>query len=105
MQTRLRALTAIQYAFLWSIIASFNVVGIGAILFGWHLGQWSKWQAIVTILCAWVAGVVGAVFGVRVAEGEEPIKLKERTFSTGHSSKHFKRRTARNRYLQGSRVE
>lgn len=75
MRKRYRTLTSIEYAFVVSLIASFSVLGVAGFMFGFQLGQWAEWQGILVGVTATIAGVVGAVFGLRMAS-EMTIKTK-----------------------------
>ena len=74
-----RTLSAIEYAFVCSMIASFSVVGVAGLFFGFQLGQWSEWQGTLVGVTVFIAGLVGAVFGVRLALDTERLNLKHRT--------------------------
>jgi len=74
-----RTLSAIEYAFVCSMIASFSVVGVAGLFFGFQLSQWSEWQGTLVGVTVFIAGLVGAVFGVRIALDTEPLSLKHRT--------------------------
>lgn len=74
-----RTLSAIEYAFVCSMIASFSVVGVAGLFFGFQLGQWSEWQGTLVGVTVFIAGLVGAVFGVRMALDTERLNLKHRT--------------------------
>lgn len=67
MRKRYRTLTAIEYAFVVSLIASFTVLGVAGFMFGFQLRQWAEWQGILVGVTATIAGVAGAVFGLRIA--------------------------------------
>jgi hypothetical protein len=71
-----RTLAAIEYAFVCSMIASFSVVVVAGLFFGFELSQWSEGQARLVGVTATIAGVVGAVFGVRMALDTEPLSVK-----------------------------
>lgn len=65
-------LSAIEYALVVSLIASFSVLGVGGLLFGFQLGQWAEWQGVLVGVTGTIAGVIGAAFGVRLALNAEP---------------------------------
>lgn len=67
LRKRYRRLTAIEYAFAVSLLASFGTVGVGGLLFGFQPSQWAEWQGILIGVIATIAGVAGAVAGVRMA--------------------------------------
>jgi hypothetical protein len=71
-----RMLAAIEYAFVGSMIASFSVVVVAGLLFGFELSKWSEGQGGLVGVTATIAGVVGAVFGVRMALDTEPLSVK-----------------------------
>lgn len=75
-----RVLMAIEYAFVVSLIASFGVVTVGGLLFGFQLSQWAEWQGILVGVVGTIAGVAGAVLGVRLAlEPERINKIRPST--------------------------
>ena len=55
-----RTLAAIEYAFVCSMIASFSVVVVAGLFFGFELSQWSEGQGRLVGVTATIAGVVGA---------------------------------------------
>jgi hypothetical protein len=67
MRRSYRTLTAIEYAFVVSLLASFGVLSAGGFLFGFQISQWIEWQGILVGMIATIAGVVGAVVGLRIA--------------------------------------
>ena len=67
MRKRYRKLAAIKYAFVCSMIASFSVVAVAGVFFGFHLSQWSEWQGGLVGITGSIAGVAGALFGVFTA--------------------------------------
>jgi hypothetical protein len=67
MPKRYQTLRTIEYSFAASIIASFSVVGLAGFLFGFQLSQWAEWEGILVGLTAVIAGVFGAVFGLRMS--------------------------------------
>jgi cytochrome c biogenesis protein CcdA len=69
MRERYQTLAAIEYAFVVSLIASFTVLGVGALLFGFKPSNWAEWQGVLVGVSATIAGVIGAIFGVRLALG------------------------------------
>ena len=71
-----RTLAAIEYAFVCSMIASFSVMVAAGLFFGFELSQWSEGQGRLVGVTATIAGVVGAVFGVRMALDTEPLSVK-----------------------------
>jgi hypothetical protein len=67
MRNRDQTLTAIEYAFMVSLIASFSVLTVAGLIFGFQFGHWAEWQGILVGVTATIAGIVGAVFGLRLA--------------------------------------
>lgn len=67
MRKQYRRLEAIKYAFVCSMIASFSVVALAGLFFGFHLSQWSEWQGGLVGITGSIAGVAGALFGVFTA--------------------------------------
>ena len=76
MRKSYRTLAAIEYAFVCSMIASFSVVVVAGLFFGFELSQWSEGQGHLVGVTATIAGVVGAVFGVRMALDTEPLSVR-----------------------------
>jgi H+/Cl- antiporter ClcA len=74
---RKRKLGAIKYAFVCSMIASFSVVAVAGLFFGFHLGQWSEWQGGLVGITGSIAGVAGALFGAFTAQ-DHPGREKHR---------------------------
>ena len=70
MRQSYRTLTAIEYAFVVSLLASFGVLSAGGFLFGFQISQWIEWQGILVGVIATIAGVVGAIVGLRIAPNE-----------------------------------
>jgi hypothetical protein len=64
----------IEYAFVTSITASFSVVGIAGLFFGFRLGQWTELQGILVGALATIAGIVGACLGLHIAFGTDSMK-------------------------------
>ena len=62
-----RQLEAIKYAFVFATIASFSVVAVAGLFFGFHLSQWSEWQGGLVGVTGTIAGGAGALFGVFTA--------------------------------------
>lgn len=71
-----RTLEGIEYAFVCSMIASFSVVVVAGLFFGFELSQWTERQGGLGGVTATIAGVVGAVFGVRMALDTAPLSVK-----------------------------
>ena len=67
MRNRYGTLEAIEYAFVCSMIASFGVMTVAGLFFGFHLSQWSEWQGRLVGVIGSVAGIAGALFGVFAA--------------------------------------
>ena len=67
MRKQYRKLELIKYAFVCSMIASFCVVILAGLFFGFHLSQWSDWQGGLVGITGSIAGVAGALFGVFMA--------------------------------------
>lgn len=76
-----RTLSAIEYAFVVSLLAVFSVVGVGGLFFGFQMGQWAEWQGILVGVFGTIAGVIGAFVGLRIALKERLMNLKQH----GHS--------------------
>ena len=76
MERRVQALTAIEYALVVSLLASFGVVVIGGLLFGFQLSRWAEWQGILVGGIGTIAGVAGAVTGCRMAMRKSSAKPK-----------------------------
>ena len=74
-----RTLAAIEYAFVCSMIASFSVMVVAGFFFGFEFSQWSEGQGRLVGVTATIAGVVGAIFGVRMALDTGPLSLKRKT--------------------------
>lgn len=62
-------LKAIGCAAAASMAASLGVLLIGACLFGFHFARWAEWEGGLTGVLGTIAGVVGAVIGLRIAIG------------------------------------
>ncbi|HEX6732996.1 MAG TPA: hypothetical protein VF074_23445 [Pyrinomonadaceae bacterium] len=86
MKKRYRTLTAIEYAFVVSLMASFSVLVVAGLLFGFQVNQWTEWQGVLVGLVATIAGVVGAVVGLRIALNERLMNLKNH----GHTARWIK---------------
>lgn len=67
MREQYRHLEAIKYGFVGSLIASFSVMAVAGLFFGFHLSQWSEWQGRMVGVTATIAGVAGAFLGVLTA--------------------------------------
>lgn len=76
MERRIQALIAIEYALGVSLLASFGVVGIGGLLFGFQASRWAEWQGILVGVIGTIAGITGAVIGCRMAMGKGSTKTK-----------------------------
>ena len=63
-----RKLQAIKYAFVYSMMASFSVLAVAGLFFGFHISQWSEWQGGLVGVTGSIAGVAGALFGVFTAQ-------------------------------------
>jgi hypothetical protein len=46
MERGIQALTTIEYALVVSLLASFGVLVIGGLLFGFQASRWAEWQGI-----------------------------------------------------------
>ena len=64
MRNQYRTLDAITYAFVCSILASFSVVAVAGLFFGFQISQWSEWQGRLVGVIGSMAGIAGALFGV-----------------------------------------
>jgi hypothetical protein len=60
-------LKAIGYAAGVSVAASLGVLLAGACVFGFQLAQWAEWQGRLVGVVGMIAGVAGAVVGLRMA--------------------------------------
>jgi hypothetical protein len=58
---------AIGHAFGASVAASLAVLLIGACIFGFQLDRWAKWQGGLIGVIGTIAGIAGAVIGLRIA--------------------------------------
>lgn len=67
MRKQYRKLKAIKYAFVCSMIATFSVVVVAGLFFGFHFSQWSEWQGRLVGVTGSIAGVAGAFFGLLMA--------------------------------------
>jgi len=85
-KNRYRTLTAIAYAFVVSLMASFSVLGVAGLSFGFQISQWTEWQGRLVGVTATIAGVIGAIVGLRIALNERLMKLKNH----GHSVRGIK---------------
>lgn len=86
MKKRYRTLTAIEYAVVVSFMASFSVLGVAGLLFGFQISQWTEWQGVLVGLTATIAGVVGVFVGLRIALNERLMNLKNH----GHNARSIK---------------
>jgi hypothetical protein len=43
-----------------------SVLSVGGLLFGFQPGRWAEWQGVLVGVIATIAGVIGAIFGVRL---------------------------------------
>jgi hypothetical protein len=71
-----RTLTAVEYAFVVSVMASFIVLGVAGLLFGFQISQWSQWEGVWVGLSATISGVIGAFVGLRIALNQRLMNLK-----------------------------
>jgi len=60
-------LKAIGYAFGASVAASLSVLLVGVCLFGFRFTDWAEWEGRIVGLVGTVAGVAGAVVGLKMA--------------------------------------
>jgi hypothetical protein len=60
-------LKAIGYSFGAAIAASLVVLLVGACVFGFHLNEWAEWKGGIVGAAGTIAGVAGAVIGLRLA--------------------------------------
>lgn len=86
MKKRYRTLTAIEYAFVVSLMASFAVLGVAGLLFGFQVNQWSEWQGVLVGLAATFVGIVGIFLGLRIALNQRFMNLKNH----GHNARWIK---------------
>lgn len=54
-------------SFAAAILASFAAVLLGMCIFGLQLSQWTEWQGRIVGMAATIAGVAGALLGLRWA--------------------------------------
>jgi hypothetical protein len=59
--------TAIEFAFVASIVTGFGALGIAGLVFGFQMSQWSEWQGVIAGMAVTAAAVLGAVFGLYAA--------------------------------------
>ena len=67
MRKGLRMFTAIEFAFVASIVAGFGALGIAGLVFGFQISQWSEWEGVVAGMAVTATAVLGAVFGLYAA--------------------------------------
>ena len=60
-------LKVIGYTFAVSVAASLAALLVGACLFGFQLAHWTEWQGRLLGVVGTIAGVAGAVIGLRMA--------------------------------------
>jgi len=78
-----------EFAFVCCALASFGVVGIAGLLFGFQFANWSEWQGRLVGVTATIAGVVSAAIGIRMALDAEPTTQKRRTIQVTGRHKHL----------------
>jgi hypothetical protein len=62
----------IGYAVGAAFAASIVVLLAGMLLFGFDLGQWAEWEGRAVGVVGTIAGVAGAVIGLRLANRDAP---------------------------------
>ena len=77
MRKRFRTFNAIEYAFVASLMASVSVMGVAGLFFGFQMDQWAEWQGILVGVFVTIAGVAGALAGLRIALNERLKTFKE----------------------------
>jgi len=60
-------LKAIGYAFGAAVVASLGVLLVGACLFGFRFAEWAEWEGRIVGLLGTMAGIAGAVVGLKMA--------------------------------------
>lgn len=83
MRKRYRTTMSIEYSFVTAIIASFSALGIGGLVFGFQMGQWTEWQGILVGSIATIAGVIGAGIGLRISFAQR-MKLRHYSHKRWH---------------------
>ena len=86
MKKRHRTLAAIEYAFVVSVMASFAVLGVAGLLFGFQISQWSEWEGVLAGLTATFVGIVGVFVGLRMAINERLMRLRNHGHHAGWSN-------------------
>ncbi|MHB9030359.1 MAG: hypothetical protein ACYC9O_16460 [Candidatus Latescibacterota bacterium] len=60
-------LKPIGYSFGTAVVVSFIVLFLGMLVFGMQLNEWTEWQGRIIGAAATIAGIAGAVAGLRLA--------------------------------------
>jgi hypothetical protein len=71
MKERYQTLSAIEYAFVVALIASFSVLAVAGFFYGFYVNEWSEREGILVAGIATIAGVAGAALGVRMSSPKE----------------------------------
>jgi hypothetical protein len=50
-----------------AVVASMSVLFVGACVFGFRFAEWAEWEGRLVGLAGTVAGVAGAVVGLKIA--------------------------------------
>ena len=87
MRKRYRTLKSIEFAFVTAVIATFSVVGVGGLFFGFQMGQWTEWQGILVGSAATIGGFIGAAVGLRMSF-DERMRLRHHSTHTTRGIKH-----------------
>ena len=64
---------AMGYSFGAAIVASWAVLLLGGLLFGFNFAEWTETAGRTTGIFATVAGIVGAVVGLKIAQKTSPM--------------------------------
>ena len=68
-------LKVISYSFGASVAASLSVLLIGACAFGFQLAEWAEWEGRFVGLVGTVAGIAGAVLGLKMALRTQQLRV------------------------------
>ena len=61
----------IGYSAAWALGASFGVLIVGTVAFGFPLDRWTEWQGELVGIVGTLAGVGGALLGFRLGHSDE----------------------------------